>query len=65
MSDSPVIEEITPDELYQDIRRGNPPFILDVRNEDEFANWAIEGVPPTLPAQYPLFYVPGGRGGMP
>ena len=42
MSDSPVIDEITPDELYQDIRRGSRPLILDVRNEEEFANWAIE-----------------------
>jgi glyoxylase-like metal-dependent hydrolase (beta-lactamase superfamily II)/rhodanese-related sulfurtransferase len=44
MSDSPVIDEITPDELYRHIRQGNPPFILDVRNEDEFANWVIEGL---------------------
>ena len=33
MSDSPI-DEITPDELYQDIRRGSRPFILDVRNEE-------------------------------
>jgi glyoxylase-like metal-dependent hydrolase (beta-lactamase superfamily II) len=45
MSDAPAPAEITPDELYQAIRRGNPPFILDVRNADEFANWAIEGLP--------------------
>ena len=64
MSDSPVIDEITPDELYQDIRRGSRPFILDVRNEEEFANWAIEGLPPN-PAQHPLLCVPRGRGGMP
>ncbi len=55
MSDSPVIEEITPDELYQDIRRGSPPFILDVRNEDEFANWAIEGVPSHSLLNLPYF----------
>ena len=55
MSDSPVIDEITPDELYQDIRRGHPPFILDVRNEDEFANWAIEGLPPHSLLNIPYF----------
>jgi glyoxylase-like metal-dependent hydrolase (beta-lactamase superfamily II)/rhodanese-related sulfurtransferase len=55
MSDSPVIAEITPDELYRDIRRGNPPFILDVRNEDEFATWAIEGLPPNSLLNIPYF----------
>jgi glyoxylase-like metal-dependent hydrolase (beta-lactamase superfamily II) len=55
MSDSPVIEEITPDELYRDIRRGNPPFILDVRNEDEVANWRIEGLPPSSLLNIPYF----------
>src|SRR5919109_1997147 len=55
MSDSPVIAEITPDELYRHIRRGNPPFILDVRNEDEFANWAIEGLPPHSLLNIPYF----------
>jgi glyoxylase-like metal-dependent hydrolase (beta-lactamase superfamily II) len=55
MSDSPVIDEITPDELYQDIRRGSQPFILDVRNEDEFANWAIEGLPPSSLLNIPYF----------
>ncbi len=55
MSDSPVIEEITPDELYRDMRRGNPPFILDVRNEDEFASWTIEGLPPDSLLNIPYF----------
>jgi glyoxylase-like metal-dependent hydrolase (beta-lactamase superfamily II)/rhodanese-related sulfurtransferase len=55
MSDSPAIEEITPDELYSDIRRGTPPFILDVRNEDEFADWAIEGLPPNWLLNIPYF----------
>jgi glyoxylase-like metal-dependent hydrolase (beta-lactamase superfamily II)/rhodanese-related sulfurtransferase len=55
MSDSPVIDEITPDELYQDIRRGSRPFILDVRNEEEFANWAIEGLPPSSLLNIPYF----------
>ena len=55
MSDSPVIDEITPDELYQDIRRGSRPFILDVRNEEEFASWAIEGLPPNSLLNIPYF----------
>ena len=55
MSNSPVIAEITPDQLYQDIRRGNLPFILDVRNEDEFSNWAIEGVPSHSLLNIPYF----------
>jgi glyoxylase-like metal-dependent hydrolase (beta-lactamase superfamily II)/rhodanese-related sulfurtransferase len=55
MSDSPGIDEITPDELYQAIRRGNPPFILDVRNEDEFGNWAIEGLPANSLLNIPYF----------
>jgi rhodanese-related sulfurtransferase len=55
MSDSPVIDEITPDELYQDIRRGSRPLILDVRNEEEFASWAIEGLPPNSLLNIPYF----------
>jgi glyoxylase-like metal-dependent hydrolase (beta-lactamase superfamily II) len=55
MSDSPAIDEITPDELYQDMRRGRAPFILDVRNEDEFANWAIDGLPPSSLLNIPYF----------
>ena len=55
MSDSPLIEEITPDELYRQIRRGNPPVILDVRNDDEFANWTIEGLPANSLLHIPYF----------
>ena len=55
MSDSPVIDEITPDELYRDIRHGNPPFVLDVRNEDEFARWVIEGLPSNSLLNIPYF----------
>jgi glyoxylase-like metal-dependent hydrolase (beta-lactamase superfamily II)/rhodanese-related sulfurtransferase len=55
MSDSPVIAEITPDELYRHIRCGSPPLILDVRNADEFANWAIEGLPPNSLLNIPYF----------
>lgn len=55
MSNSPIIEEVTADELYRDIRRGTPPLILDVRNEDEFANWTIEGLPSNSLHNIPYF----------
>jgi glyoxylase-like metal-dependent hydrolase (beta-lactamase superfamily II)/rhodanese-related sulfurtransferase len=55
MSDSSVIDEITPDELYRDMRRGNPPYILDVRNEHEFAHWVIEGLPADSLVNIPYF----------
>jgi glyoxylase-like metal-dependent hydrolase (beta-lactamase superfamily II)/rhodanese-related sulfurtransferase len=55
MSDSPALEEITADELYRDIRRGHPPWILDVRNADEFAHWAIDGLPPNTLLNIPYF----------
>jgi glyoxylase-like metal-dependent hydrolase (beta-lactamase superfamily II)/rhodanese-related sulfurtransferase len=55
MSNSPGIDEITPDELYRDIRRGNRPFILDVRNADEFATWSIEGLPARSLVNIPYF----------
>jgi glyoxylase-like metal-dependent hydrolase (beta-lactamase superfamily II) len=48
-------EDLTPDELYQAIRRGNPPVVLDVRNEHEFASWTIEGVPPHDLLNIPYF----------
>jgi glyoxylase-like metal-dependent hydrolase (beta-lactamase superfamily II) len=53
--DSPAVDEITPDELYRAIHRGDPPLILDVRNEDEFSNWAIEGLPPNSLLNIPYF----------
>jgi glyoxylase-like metal-dependent hydrolase (beta-lactamase superfamily II)/rhodanese-related sulfurtransferase len=55
MNDSPTIEEITPDELYRNIQGDNPPLILDVRNADEFASWAIEGLSPDSLLNIPYF----------
>jgi glyoxylase-like metal-dependent hydrolase (beta-lactamase superfamily II) len=55
MSDSPVPEETTPNELYQAIRRGTPPLVLDVRNVDEFASWSIEGLSPNDLLNIPYF----------
>ena len=54
MSHSPEPEEITPDALYQAIRRGTPPLVLDVRNADEFASWTIEGYRPMLCSTSPI-----------
>jgi glyoxylase-like metal-dependent hydrolase (beta-lactamase superfamily II) len=55
MSHSPMPDDLTPDELYQAIRRGNPPVVLDVRNETEFAGWTIEGLPPHDLLNIPYF----------
>jgi glyoxylase-like metal-dependent hydrolase (beta-lactamase superfamily II)/rhodanese-related sulfurtransferase len=55
MSDSPAIEEVTAAELYQQLRRGDPLFILDVRNEEEFSHWRIEGLPPSALVNMPYF----------
>jgi Zn-dependent hydrolases, including glyoxylases len=37
------VPSITSKELHEKIASGQPVFILDVRNEDEYANWKIEG----------------------
>jgi len=44
MDECPVIAELTAEELCREIRQGEPLFILDVRNEEEFSQWRIEGV---------------------
>lgn len=38
-----MARSITPAELYAEIDEGRCPFILDVRNQDEYATWQIEG----------------------
>ena len=38
-----MARSITPAELYADIDEGRCPYILDVRNQDEYAVWRIEG----------------------
>ncbi len=55
MDDSTVVDEITPEELYKTMRGGHPLFILDVRNEDEFASWQIEGFHPLPTVNLPYF----------
>ena len=38
-----MTRSITPAELYAEIEQGRCPYILDVRNQDEYAVWQIEG----------------------
>jgi glyoxylase-like metal-dependent hydrolase (beta-lactamase superfamily II) len=48
--------EITPRELFERlVTRGEAPTILDVRNEDEFAAWKIEGIRPLAHLNVPYF----------
>ncbi|ADG05372.1 MBL fold metallo-hydrolase [Kyrpidia tusciae] len=38
-----MVFSISTDELYRRIEQGEPIFLLDVRNTDEYSNWKIEG----------------------
>jgi glyoxylase-like metal-dependent hydrolase (beta-lactamase superfamily II) len=38
-----MARSITPAELYAEIDEGRCPYVLDVRNQDEYATWQIEG----------------------
>jgi glyoxylase-like metal-dependent hydrolase (beta-lactamase superfamily II)/rhodanese-related sulfurtransferase len=46
---------ISPAELYAEIEQGIVPFILDVRNQDEFAAWQIEGPKPVTMKNVPIW----------
>jgi rhodanese-related sulfurtransferase len=50
------IAEITAEQLKKEMASANPPFLLDVRNQDEFNKCRIEGshlIPlPILPERY-------------
>ena len=46
---------ITPEELYQGIDRGEVPLILDVRNQDDFAVWQVEGTKPVPTRNVPIW----------
>lgn len=50
---SETVESVTPQELYDGIASGSIPFVLDVRNQDEYAAWQIEG-----PRDVPMKNVP-------
>lgn len=49
------IISISPQELYDGIRNGTVPLILDVRNQDEFAAWQIEGSAPVASKNMPIW----------
>lgn len=46
---------ITPRELYDEIANQEVPFILDVRNQDEFATWQVEGTKPVPMKNVPIW----------
>lgn len=46
---------VTPAELYYEIEHGQVPLILDVRNQDEFATWQIEGPAPVATRNVPIW----------
>lgn len=37
------VEQVTPEEFEEELHRGDNILILDVRNEEEYRNWRIEG----------------------
>jgi glyoxylase-like metal-dependent hydrolase (beta-lactamase superfamily II)/rhodanese-related sulfurtransferase len=46
---------ITPRELYDEITNQEVPYILDVRNQDEFATWQVEGTKPVPTKNMPIW----------
>ncbi len=46
---------VTSKELYEEIAEGAVPMILDVRNQDEFAAWQIEGARPVEMRNLPIW----------
>jgi len=46
---------VTTRELYDEINAGTVPLILDVRNQDEFAAWQVEGTKPVPTRNLPIW----------
>jgi glyoxylase-like metal-dependent hydrolase (beta-lactamase superfamily II)/rhodanese-related sulfurtransferase len=46
---------LTPTELYAEIEHGHVPYLLDVRNPDEFASWQVEGARPVTTENLPVW----------
>lgn len=46
---------ITPEQLYQDIAEDRVPFVLDVRNQNEYEAWRIEGARPLEMRNVPIW----------
>ena len=50
-----MARSITPAELYAEIDEGRCPYVLDVRNQDEYATWQIEGTRPVPMRNVPIW----------
>ena len=50
-----MARSITPAELYAEIDEGRCPYVLDVRNQDEYATWQIEGTRPVPMKNVPIW----------
>lgn len=50
-----MARSITPAELYEGIADGSIPFILDVRNQDDYAQWQVEGTRPVPTKNVPIW----------
>jgi glyoxylase-like metal-dependent hydrolase (beta-lactamase superfamily II) len=50
-----VVRTVTPTELFAEIDHGHVPFMLDVRNPDEYANWVVEGSRPVETENMPVW----------
>ncbi|MGI9196521.1 MAG: MBL fold metallo-hydrolase [Candidatus Nanopelagicales bacterium] len=50
-----MARSITPPELYEGIEAGTIPFILDVRNQDDYALWQVEGTKPVPTKNVPIW----------
>jgi glyoxylase-like metal-dependent hydrolase (beta-lactamase superfamily II)/rhodanese-related sulfurtransferase len=55
---------ITPRELYDEISQQEVPFILDIRNQDEFATWQVEGTKPVPTKNLPIWMAVEGVEGL-
>ncbi|WP_051663329.1 MBL fold metallo-hydrolase [Alicyclobacillus macrosporangiidus] len=49
-----TLTRLSPIEVFEKLLRGEPMFILDVRNEEEYADWRIEG-PEVTSVNIPYF----------
>lgn len=50
-----MTRSVTPVELYAELEHGHVPLILDVRNQDEFAAWQVEGSRPVPTRNVPIW----------
>ena len=50
-----MARSVTATELFAEIETGHVPFMLDVRNPDEFENWQVEGSRPVETENLPVW----------